>query len=132
SAELMRTVGIGAVGARSTRDAGHSGFAQARGHRNTVSFVQQITGSSRGEAARLVRVGESLVETTSDAAGGSPAAPPADSASGDLLDVFDTDSPAPGSQPLAPPALPWHAGLAGHLTSGKLSTAQHDAIRRGL
>lgn len=56
----LSAIGIGA--ARSTRALGHSGLAQSRGHRSMVELVRHITGSTRGEAAREVRVGEALLE----------------------------------------------------------------------
>lgn len=61
-AERMLTVGAGVVAERSRREAGHSGLAASRGHRNAVSLVQSIVGGTRADAARAVRLGESLVE----------------------------------------------------------------------
>lgn len=67
-AERMLTVGAGVVAERSRREAGHSGLAAAHGHRNAVSLVQSIVGGTRTDAARAVRLGESLIEGA-DAAG---------------------------------------------------------------
>ncbi|MGO3234742.1 MAG: HNH endonuclease signature motif containing protein, partial [Microbacterium sp.] len=61
-AERMLTVCAGVVAERSRREAGHSGLAASRGHRNPVSLVQSIVGGTRMDAARAVRLGESLVE----------------------------------------------------------------------
>lgn len=67
-AERMLTVGAGVVAERSRREAGHSGLAATHGHRNAVSLVQSIVGGTRADAARAVRLGESLIEGA-DAAG---------------------------------------------------------------
>lgn len=61
-AERMLTIGAGVVAERSRREAGHSGLAASRGHRNAVSLVQSIVGGTRVDAARAVRLGESLIE----------------------------------------------------------------------
>ncbi len=50
-------VAAGEVARRSSRDLGHSGLAQAGGHRTPEAFIQAVTGVSAPEAARLVRVG---------------------------------------------------------------------------
>ncbi|RGE14151.1 hypothetical protein D1J51_17745, partial [Leucobacter sp. wl10] len=60
--ERLRTAAAGVVARRSSREAGHAGVAQARGHRSAVALVQRLTGSSRAEAARQVRVGETLYD----------------------------------------------------------------------
>ena len=57
----------GEVNGRSTREHGHSGLAQSQGYRSAEDFVQSVTGSSRTEAAKLVRVGAGLVEAAPEA-----------------------------------------------------------------
>lgn len=64
-AELFEQIKLSAIGvgaARSTRERGHSGLAQSRGHRSMVELVRHLTGSTRGDAAREVRVGAALLE----------------------------------------------------------------------
>src|SRR5690606_1493433 len=61
-AERMLTVGAGVIAERSRREDGHSGLAATRGHRNATSLVQSIVGGTRTDAARAVRLGETLVE----------------------------------------------------------------------
>lgn len=118
-AENIRLVAAGTIGARSKYTAGHSGLAQSLGFRSAVAFVQHVTGDTRTEAARQLRVGESLFE--GGVGGGSAQAPnPSTSDTPDLL-----------SPSAAPPVL-WHAPLRSALMQGELSSAQHDAIRRGL
>lgn len=109
--ERLRTAAAGVVARRSSRETGHSGLAQSKGHRSAVSLVQQVTGTTRAEAAKQVRVGESLYDTVS------ARVPSGDSAIGD----------AESSD-----AVLWHAPLGHALLGGEISTAQHDAIMRGL
>ncbi|WOF23500.1 DUF222 domain-containing protein [Microbacterium betulae] len=107
-AEALRIAASGVAASRSTREAGHSGLAQKRGHRSPVSLVQEIMGSTKADATRQVRLGECVI------AG-------ADAAEGDDGDREQTDE-----------AAPWHAPLTRALLSGALTSAQHDAILRGL
>ena len=58
--EKVRIAGAGVAAARSTREVGHDGLAQKRGHRSPASLIQEITGASKAEAAKHVRLGESL------------------------------------------------------------------------
>lgn len=109
SAERARVVVAGVVAERSTRASGQSGVAQTRGHRTPVALIQSITGATRGEAAKQVRLGTAILE-------GEDAVPTAE------RDVPD----AP------PPAAPWHEPLRVALLNGTLTSAQHDAIFRGL
>lgn len=111
SAERVRVAAAGVIGARSSRTAGHAGLAQSLGHRSAAALLQHVTGGTRGEAARQLRVGESLF----------------DSGSGPAAGVASLE--APGA---SPSSGPWHAPLRSALMGGRLSTAQHDAIRRGL
>ncbi|GAB2515460.1 hypothetical protein GCM10027064_11540 [Microbacterium petrolearium] len=118
TAERVRAVAAGVVSARSSRAAGHKGLAQGRGHRNAVALVQELSGSTRGDAARQVRVGQSLVESALGP-GAAPDGPsPAD--------------PADPDAPNVPPAPPWHDPVDQALLSGAVTAAQMDAILRGL
>ncbi len=114
--ESVRTAATGVVASASTREHGHSGAAQKRGHRNPVSLIQDITGASRGEASKAVRVGESLVSSV-----------PAGGASG----ADRPDDAADAGKPVSP-VRPWHAIADDALLDGGITTAQHDAIVRGL
>ncbi|MEV5069749.1 DUF222 domain-containing protein [Microbacterium sp. LMI12-1-1.1] len=120
--ESLRIAGSGVVAARSTRDAGHGGLAQTRGHRSPVSLIQDLTGTTRADAAKQVRLGEALAENVPALAG-------------DLIDRGTGEVGAAG-EPVAAPtpvrARPWHAALGDALMTGKLTSAQHDAIYRGL
>ncbi|WP_221583764.1 HNH endonuclease signature motif containing protein [Microbacterium sp. G2-8] len=102
----IEAVGAGILAERSTRESGHDGLAQTRGHRTSAEFVQAITGASRADARQRIRVGQSV------------------------LDAAD-ESVAPRG-PGEARAAAWHAPLAEALMRGRLSPAQSDAIRRGL
>jgi len=114
-AESVRIAASGAAASRSTRDAGHSGLAQTRGHRSAVSLIQDLTGTSRADATKQVRLGEALTEAATFTA---------DTGSGDAGTAGTVESPAP--------MRPWHARLGDALLTGTLTSAQHDAIYRGL
>ncbi|GAA1731909.1 HNH endonuclease signature motif containing protein [Microbacterium paludicola] len=92
--------------ARSRREAGHDGLAQSRGHRNTVEMVQELSGGSKADAARQVRLGQVLLE-------GLPG------------------SAAPDAEADVPVAT-WHDPLDRALLDGAITAPQSDAILRGL
>ena len=94
------------VAHRSTRDLGYDGLAQRQGHRNVTSLVQNITGQSRADVGRALRTGEELAAT----------------------DVV-APSLAVNEVRLVPR---WQSMLREALTDGRLTTAQHHAIRVGL
>lgn len=103
-ADRLIAVGAAVVAERSSRELGQSGAAAVRGHATPVSLVQSISGGTRADAVRAVRVGEALLEGA---------------------DALDVDSDV-----AAPPC--WHDCLDRALLGGSLTSAQHDAIRRGL
>ncbi|MCR2808915.1 MULTISPECIES: HNH endonuclease signature motif containing protein [unclassified Microbacterium] len=110
--ENLMAVGAGVLAERSTRDLGHSGVAAVHGHSTPVALIQSITGGTKADAARAVRVGQALLE-------GEP-----------------TVAPASDAAETAPRSLtaggPWHQPLRAAMLSGRITPAQHDAIRRGL
>ena len=110
-AERVRIVASGVGAARSARAAGHDGLAQKLGHRNSTSLVQEMTGSSRSEAAKAIRVGEALLCDAADHPG--------------------HDSTPEATSPSAVPTRAWHAPLSDALMAGRLSRDQHSAILRG-
>ncbi|MDR2321212.1 MAG: DUF222 domain-containing protein, partial [Microbacterium sp.] len=120
--EQVQVLCAGVIARRSTRDAGHSGLAQARGHRSAASLVQELGGMSKSEAARQVRVGEALLEDT----GG-------ETITDDTRAGNDADPGSPsGAAPDEPVVREWRQVLRDGLRSGAVTSAQFDAIRRGL
>lgn len=110
-ADQIRVVAAGVVAERSSRESGQSGLAQSRGHRTSAGLVQELTGSTKGEASRDVRVGQSLLDGASQRGGA------------DAAEARTADAPKP---------VPWHEPLRAAVQAGVLTAAQYDAIRRGL
>ncbi|WP_194410822.1 HNH endonuclease signature motif containing protein [Microbacterium cremeum] len=121
-AERLQTVLAGVAAQRSQRDRGHSGLAAVQGHATPASLIQAITGGTKAEANRHVRVGTALLE---DAGMTTDAAPSATEDDGP-----DAGGGDGGVATVAPAS--WHAPLRAALLDGRITSAQHDAIRRGL
>jgi hypothetical protein len=66
-AERIIAVGAAILAERSTRDLGQSGAAAVRGHATRVSLVQSISGGTRADAVRAVRIGGALLEGSAGA-----------------------------------------------------------------
>ncbi|MGP6170816.1 DUF222 domain-containing protein [Microbacterium sp. A204] len=129
-AEQIQVVAAGVIAARSTRDRGHSGLSQSRGHRSAAALIQNVTGSTKADANRKARVGEALLDDGrsewfggADAAGGGADAAPSDGLPANGLQPGDEERAARG---------PWFQPLNHALRGGTLTSAQFDAIRRGL
>ncbi|MFJ4164062.1 DUF222 domain-containing protein [Microbacterium sp. NPDC089698] len=120
--EQVQVICAGVIARRSTRDAGHSGLAQARGYRSATSLVQELGGMSKTEAARQVRVGEALLEDT----GGETITD--GTRAGNDADPGSPDDAAPDE----PVVREWREVLRDGLRSAVVTSAQFDAIRRGL
>ncbi|MGO1507759.1 MAG: DUF222 domain-containing protein [Microbacterium sp.] len=118
AAEQVSLVAAGVITRRSQRTAGHSGLAQSRGHRNSASLIQDITGTSKADAARQSRVGESLLASEEN---------PKDDSQGN-------DSQGDVPEGATPPARTrrWDDPLRTALFRRTITNQQHDAIRRGL
>src|SRR5690606_34936509 len=103
------------IAVRSKREQGHSGLSASRGHRSAAALIQDLTGSTKAEANRAARVGEALVD---DGGTSSP---------GDgLLPVESAGVDAPE------PREPWFQPLRTALRDARVTSAQFDAIQRGL
>lgn len=124
--ECIRIASSGAVASRSSRDAGHGGLAQKRGHRSTVSLIQDLSGTTRAEAAKQVRLGEALAAALPTADG------LCDVPGGGRVVEAEADAAASGDAPRQGGERPWHAVLGDALMTGALTSAQHDVIYRGL
>ncbi len=121
--EKIQVAAAGVIAVRSKRERGHSGLSAARGHRSAVSLIQDLTGSTKTEANRTARVGEALVDE-SDAGG-----------TGFGEETARGEGPASSSQSPRderPDSGPWFQPLRDALRQGVLTSAQFDAIRRGL
>ncbi|OJV98241.1 MAG: hypothetical protein BGO47_08120 [Microbacterium sp. 67-17] len=126
-AERLQSVIAGVAATRSRREQGHSGLAAGQGHASPAALIQSITGGSRADALRQLRVGAAMLDE-----GGASAAPmdaeSGDPAGDDNALLLDANFPSAA----ASAREPWHAPLRVALLEGRLTPAQHDAIRGGL
>lgn len=111
-ANRAQAVLAGVAAHRSRRESGHTGLAAVHGHATPAALIQAITGGTKADAQRHVRVGTALLDGTGAA----------DPATGPTNPAF---TPA-AEQP------PWHEPLRRALLDGRLTSAQQDAIRTGL
>ncbi|HCM51436.1 MAG TPA: HNH endonuclease, partial [Microbacterium sp.] len=130
-AERLQSVIAGVAATRSRREQGHSGLAAGQGHASPAALIQSITGGSRADALRQLRVGAALLDE------GETSGAPADAGSSGAHD--HDGAPSPGADPsgtessdTAASRVPWHAPLRAALLEGRLTPSQHDAIRGGL
>jgi hypothetical protein len=140
--DTIITVAAGVAAKRSEWSQGQAGLAQRNGHRNAVRFVQSVTGASRGEAARQVRLGGAMGEA--DAAERllrlAGAGSEDDGSSGDSP-TGDGSGPGAGASanghdasdaPKEPAVLPWSRPVTSAVEEGTITPAAGDAIVRGL
>jgi hypothetical protein len=139
--DTIITVAAGVAAKRSEWSQGQAGLAQRNGHRNAVRFVQSVTGASRGEAARQVRLGAAMGEA--DAAEqllrlapagpgdeGSLADPPTVNDSGRAAGTGMDDPDATDAPNVV--VLPWSHPVTSAVETGAITPAAGDAIVRGL
>ncbi|MGY4858996.1 DUF222 domain-containing protein [Cryobacterium sp. AP23] len=128
---------------RSRPELGQQGLAQQQGFLNPADLIQDLTGSTRQDARKLVDVGRMLADTeAADAAA-------ADEEARQLRDRTDgtdgtdgaDDSGEAGTPPglfdqtaidTEPAVLPWYAPISRATATGALSVAAAHAIRTGL
>ncbi|MDY7543555.1 MULTISPECIES: DUF222 domain-containing protein [unclassified Cryobacterium] len=122
-----------ALARRSRPELGGKGLAARQGYRTPEDLLQTISGSSKGDAAKLLAVGRLLAETDAAEKAAREAAeaqklldenPPREGAAPDLPPV---DRPVP---PAAVP--PWHAPIGRALAEGWLSVEKAESLRKGL
>lgn len=121
----LSVVAAGVIAQRSTREHGHTGMAATEGHRTATDLVQAITGGTRAEAARQVRLGTSIMDAAGEDARAALVDEPLDGAGVER----DADGGA-GETPRA--SSRWDDALRAALLDGSLTGAKHDAILRGL
>ena len=116
---LVSTI-AGVVAKRSERALGYAGLAQREGHRTPVAMVQQVTGVSRAEAARQVRLGEALGE--------------ADAATRlHTESIHDAETSDPATSQTEPaPQAPWYQPVTAAITAHSITAEAGAAILRGL
>jgi len=117
-ANALQALVAGEVARRSRRELGFSGLAQSMGHRTPEELMRVTTGSTLGEARRVVSVGTLMVETA-DAE--RAAVPVADPVTGEVV-----------VQTHVPPSRPWMSAVVDAVLAGLISVEKSDAIRRGV
>ena len=128
--DRLQAVLAGVAATRSSRDRGQGGLAAGQGFSTPEKLIQSITGGTRADAVRQVRVGTSLVEGADAATpvlvpgAEVPSMPGCDEVNGVGGEGAEAEPPAR--------VVPWDEPLRRGLLEGWLTTAQHDAIRRGL
>ncbi|WP_308465580.1 DUF222 domain-containing protein [Rathayibacter soli] len=145
--ELVITAGAGIVSERSNRQLGYQGLAARRGQRSTAGVLQSVTGSTRAEAWRQVRLGEAMAQAdaatqaseTADPAGGvaptgaegpTGAEEPTRVATGSAPDGAADES---GLPPRAAAAQrPWHDPITLAVAEHTLTPAGASALLGGL
>jgi hypothetical protein len=97
----------GSIARRSKHELGYAGLAKAQGFSDPAALIQSITGGTRIEASKLVKVGAMVTEVT------------------DVAATLAAD-------PSAPFIVPWQQSVVAALSAGTLSMDAADAIRKGL
>ena len=103
---------------RSRPELGHSGLAAQQGYLSPEALIQNWTGSSKGDAYKLVAVGTMMADTEA-----------AEKLVKEALSSPDTDA-AEVAEFVA--KVPWQAPIARAVTAGTLSVDAAEAIRAGL
>lgn len=130
--DQIRVAAAGLIAERSTRETGHSGLAQSRGHGSPEKLVQHLTGSTRSEAARDVRVGRGLLDGEGEGGTGMDAGAGSDGTTDTDTGAVEGSEGAVGVSGSEQASVAWHSPLRDAMRSGALTSAQYDAIRRGL
>jgi len=139
--ELVITAGAGIVSERSNREFGYQGLAARRGQRSTAGVLQTVTGSTRAEAWRQVRLGEAMAqadaaaqasETADPAEGVAPggAADPTGAATGTAADGAGDESGLPPGAAVV--QRPWHDPITQAVAGHTLTPAGASALLGGL
>jgi hypothetical protein len=150
--DAILAAGAGVIAKRSERALGYAGLAQSAGDGTAVAMVQRLTGSTRGEAFRQVKLGEAMGEA--DAATTAAGFPPVAGGDDESLEglfgpdqvgadprtggegadpLHDSVPPVPSVRPVRPvPVLPWHEPLTRAARDGILRTEAVTIVMRGL
>ncbi|WBM80097.1 DUF222 domain-containing protein [Cryobacterium breve] len=135
-----------ALARRSSPELGGQGLAARKGYRTPEDLLQSISGSSKGDAGKLLAVGRLVAEADAAEKAAREAAEAQKLLEGTpTLDGTDVNrnggndgQPEPDGQPrmtqdLPPAAVPpWHAPIGRALAEGWLSVEKADALRKGL
>ncbi|WEO76967.1 DUF222 domain-containing protein [Cryobacterium sp. SO2] len=112
---------------RSRRELGQEGLAARQGFLSPDELIQEMTGSTRQDARKLVDVGRMLGDAEAAQEAQAARAAQAEDESAIAPGLFDEFTPLE-----EPVALPWHAPISDAVSTGALSVAAAHAIRTGL
>jgi len=134
--DALIAAAAGVVAQRSERARGYGGLAQATGHRSPVAMVQTLTGSTRAEASRHVRLGEAMsaaeaCDTGEDADPDSLFIVSGGEGMGGLVGAEAAEG-APQNATVPAVRLPWHEPLTRAVNEHRLSSEAMATIMRGL
>ncbi|MBG6239816.1 hypothetical protein IWX78_002806 [Mycetocola sp. CAN_C7] len=119
--DAIIAAGAGVVAKRSELELGYAGLAQRTGHRTPVAMVQSLTGSTRTEAARQVKLGEAMGA--------------ADAATHGAIDASPDSSLVPepdGAVSSVMRVVPWYEPLTRAVAEHRLKSEAVTPILRGL
>ncbi|WP_308465807.1 DUF222 domain-containing protein [Rathayibacter soli] len=129
--DALIAAAAGVVAKRSDRQLGYQGLAARSGHRSAAELVQSITGSTKGEAWRQVRLGTAMGEVDDASRLAEPNT--ADPNSGDAnTDDANPDDPVAGVVETVPVVLPWSEPITRAVAEGRLTSEGACAILKGL
>lgn len=123
--------GAGIVAKRSERALGSAGLAQSAGDGTAVGMVQRLTGSTKTEAFRQVKLGGAMGEADAASVAVDGGTAPVDSP--DFLESEaggTTDAAAMPGRPA--PVVPWHEPLTRAAREGVIRTEAVTVMMRGL
>jgi hypothetical protein len=103
------------IARRSRPELGHSGLAAQQGFLSPEALIQNWTGSSKGDAHKLVAVGTMMADTEA----------------AEKLVAVALESPS-GDPAEFGSSMPWQAPIARAVTAGTLSVDAAESIRTGL
>ncbi|WP_104100988.1 DUF222 domain-containing protein [Cryobacterium sp. M96] len=109
------------IAKRSRPELGHSGLAAQQGYLSPVALIQNSTGSSKGDAYKLVAVGTMMADAEA-----------ADRLVEAALSTPDADAAEVAEVAEVEAKVPWQAPIARAVTAGTLSVDAAEAIRAGL
>lgn len=122
--DTIVTIGAGLIAKRSERELGYAGLAAREGHRSPIGLVQSLTGSTRGDASRQVRLGEAIGEADAAQHLIEAAESAADPGADPGVDQAGVEAPVA--------ELPWFEPITCAVTSGVLTAQGGEALLRGL
>ncbi len=134
----LQALVAGVAAHRSQRKDGQNGLSATEGHASPASLIQDITGGSKADVLRQVRVGKALLEGAIEVREGQPGAGPesvpggSESGAGGEGEGEGEGTSGEAAVPAAAPRATWKTVLRDAHLGRRLTAEQHDVIRRGL